>query len=474
MKKISLLILFALHCSIGFAQEKYFHELRGLEDSTGTTHLFYRMYEKSTGTYTCNGQDEYTSYSYHDDINHFNTSTLKDSVIFEDFFLDGGCTGWNYTKDVSNFEFYESDPNKWVTSGRDDCAGLYINDYLDRSSFISVGCITKTVPNWSSDLTRDFPLLLGASGDTLYQAFFDRTFKFEITDNFHPTVVEGEFFDEELLDSMVLPYNIRSIHPAVDSIFYALGANSELLMSTRFGSTFFLADTLGATSFLAFDADSTIIYSINTLKVGDEYIRRLKRSDNFGHAESWSILNLADTFSSLKFINTDSETPGHLFVSNSSNIYESTNFGETFVPLFETDDEIKGVYHKPNSAIVYILTDRELIQLENQTSIILNTIPVSNELDPETPNQLVLHQNYPNPFNPSTVISYQLPVSGRVRLAVFDALGREIAVLVDANLSSGTHSATFQSNDISSGIYFYQLIVYNTGEIFSKRMTLIK
>jgi hypothetical protein len=54
-----------------------------------------------------------------------------------------------------------------------------------------------------------------------------------------------------------------------------------------------------------------------------------------------------------------------------------------------------------------------------------------------------LEQNYPNPFNPSTVISYQLPVSGDVTLKVFDILGNEIATLVDEYKPAGRYEVEF-------------------------------
>ena len=83
-----------------------------------------------------------------------------------------------------------------------------------------------------------------------------------------------------------------------------------------------------------------------------------------------------------------------------------------------------------------------------------------------------LSQNYPNPFNPSTVISYQLPVTSHISLNVYDVLGREVATLVNEEQSSGKHSITFNASSFSSGVYFYQL---RSGySIDTKRMILMK
>jgi hypothetical protein len=87
-----------------------------------------------------------------------------------------------------------------------------------------------------------------------------------------------------------------------------------------------------------------------------------------------------------------------------------------------------------------------------------------------------LEQNYPNPFNPSTVISYQLPVSSEVTLKVFDVLGNEVATLVDEYKTAGTYEVEFITSFInhipSSGVYFYQL---RAGEYTAiKKMVLLK
>ncbi|KUO58548.1 hypothetical protein APF79_06990 [bacterium BRH_c32] len=75
------------------------------------------------------------------------------------------------------------------------------------------------------------------------------------------------------------------------------------------------------------------------------------------------------------------------------------------------------------------------------------------------PSGYSLEQNYPNPFNPSTVISYQIPVSSHVTLKVFDILGSEVATLVDEFKQAGSYSTAFSSvnSSLSSGVYFYRL-----------------
>jgi murein tripeptide amidase MpaA len=75
--------------------------------------------------------------------------------------------------------------------------------------------------------------------------------------------------------------------------------------------------------------------------------------------------------------------------------------------------------------------------------------------------EYTLEQNYPNPFNPSTVINYSIPVSGQVKITVYNLLGSEVAVLVDEFREAGTHSVEFSTekfrNTIGSGVYIYTI-----------------
>ncbi len=101
----------------------------------------------------------------------------------------------------------------------------------------------------------------------------------------------------------------------------------------------------------------------------------------------------------------------------------------------------------------------------------VSTLDVASE-NTTIPESFLLHQNYPNPFNPSTSISFDLPDPGLVELSVFDMLGREVAVLVDRQMTTGNHIVNFSGSELASGIYFYKLSVGNTTQV--RKMVLVK
>ncbi|MBL8007006.1 MAG: T9SS type A sorting domain-containing protein [Ignavibacteria bacterium] len=88
-----------------------------------------------------------------------------------------------------------------------------------------------------------------------------------------------------------------------------------------------------------------------------------------------------------------------------------------------------------------------------------------------------LAQNYPNPFNPSTVIRFNIPVSGNVSLKIYDMLGKEVNSLVNGFRQSGAYDISFNGSGLSSGVYFYKLEATGTNGnnfVMTKRMVLIK
>jgi len=97
----------------------------------------------------------------------------------------------------------------------------------------------------------------------------------------------------------------------------------------------------------------------------------------------------------------------------------------------------------------------------------------------ELKNTFSLKNNYPNPFNPSTTINYSIFHNHlnsnqyhNVKLIVYDALGREVAVLINEQKSGGNYSIVFNAVGLSSGVYYYSLIT--DSKIITKPMILIK
>jgi hypothetical protein len=106
------------------------------------------------------------------------------------------------------------------------------------------------------------------------------------------------------------------------------------------------------------------------------------------------------------------------------------------------------------------------------------------------PSAPLLQQNYPNPFNPTTHFQFSVPEAPTsqqsgwhqplvesaelqfVRVAVFDVLGREVAILVDQPLRPGEYSIAFNASSLPGGVYFYRLNAYGYQE--TKRMMLVK
>ncbi|MCX7798079.1 MAG: T9SS type A sorting domain-containing protein [Melioribacter sp.] len=89
-----------------------------------------------------------------------------------------------------------------------------------------------------------------------------------------------------------------------------------------------------------------------------------------------------------------------------------------------------------------------------------------------TQNTFQLSQNYPNPFNPVTTIEYSIPQKEKVKLAVYNILGKLVSILIDDYQNAGSYKIKFYASNLSSGIYFYRIIA----GIFTqtKQMLLLK
>ena len=88
------------------------------------------------------------------------------------------------------------------------------------------------------------------------------------------------------------------------------------------------------------------------------------------------------------------------------------------------------------------------------------------------PDTYILESAYPNPFNPTTALSFALPMQSDVTISIYNLQGREIASLVNGNMEAGYHTAVWNADAYSSGVYFVKMIA---GEfVNTQKLMLVK
>jgi endoglucanase len=126
-----------------------------------------------------------------------------------------------------------------------------------------------------------------------------------------------------------------------------------------------------------------------------------------------------------------------------------------------------------NAPLVYLAVGLEALLSPSGLPTSVN----HGHLERPTPDAFGLLQNYPNPFNPETTILYRIPFDGRVKIAVYDVLGREVQTLLEGLQQAGNHEVRFDASEIASGVYFYRLSAESIGKesyTNAKKMVVLK
>ncbi|MBN1408813.1 MAG: T9SS type A sorting domain-containing protein [Calditrichaceae bacterium] len=132
-------------------------------------------------------------------------------------------------------------------------------------------------------------------------------------------------------------------------------------------------------------------------------------------------------------------------------------------------DSLNDIY-----AFITVNTHNDNLHLDNdmnEIKILATPLTVDNTQIIHSAD-FTLYPNYPNPFNPRTIISWQLPVSCKVELSIYNILGQDVAKPVNEEQSAGLHKVEFNASALPSGIYIYSL---KTGSVEqSKKMLLLR
>ncbi len=163
---------------------------------------------------------------------------------------------------------------------------------------------------------------------------------------------------------------------------------------------------------------------------------------------------------------------------------ESSVITETAIPAQRFSDvsllwEVPGTL--PSNPRIYVVLNEssamEEIHLSNNKGFNILTgtgVAVSNEEQEQAglPEKVILYPSYPNPFNPTTTIAYELPETAKVRLDVFNVVGKQVATLENGVRNAGYHEVRFNATGLSSGLYFYRITTNSFVSV--KKMMLIK
>jgi hypothetical protein len=138
-----------------------------------------------------------------------------------------------------------------------------------------------------------------------------------------------------------------------------------------------------------------------------------------------------------------------------------------------TDSLFLPGHHSPDFAVdslggVYLATVYQNHVYLTTKDVVLG-IP---ERQTDAPLAFDLSQNYPNPFNPNTTITFQISVSSFTTLKVFDLLGREVATLVNEEMTPGTCERILDGSRLASGVYFYTLRA--GGHVMTRKLILLR
>ncbi|MBN2029361.1 T9SS type A sorting domain-containing protein [bacterium] len=147
----------------------------------------------------------------------------------------------------------------------------------------------------------------------------------------------------------------------------------------------------------------------------------------------------------------------------------SPNFALFCTSGYATDNPWVGSIHEI-AIFNKALSDEEVIFLFDAG---VNGFPAANNAvknkTAQLPGAFDLSQNYPNPFNPTTNITFTLKQQEPVKLAVYDALGKQVVSLLDETRNAGEHTITFDAKGLTSGVYYYKLSTA-TGSITNKML----
>ncbi len=226
---------------------------------------------------------------------------------------------------------------------------------------------------------------------------------------------------------------------------YAQGDGQSIFKTIDSGATWTRLTNITTAASMSVLDTNTIFVSTSTDSV--------YKSTNGGAA--WSPVAKNNIYRTMQYIHFMNENDGYgIGWGSTANLVSRTrDGGKTWVSEKAPNGEGDFVH-------IFVI-DSSNAWISSGDGIILGKTPsIATSItarDDQTPSTFFLSQNYPNPFNPSTTIRYQVREAGMVSLRVYDAIGREVAMLVNGRAEAGSYAVSFSGAELPSGMYLYRL-----------------
>lgn len=369
---------------------------------------------------------------------------------------DGGWTAINQQNDHTSYGSWQELNIVKLTRGG---SGIYFESYIAPPSSGSVGFIA--------------PFVLSPSNPSIMYA--GRSIIFKSTNggsNWSPTNNNSAITNNPPVSMAISPSNPDVVFVATSPINYT----SELFRTTNGGNTWKeIKGELPHTYPMDISIDPSNDNNVYVVFSGFGNSHAF-RSTNKG--DDW--INIGDGLPDVPTtsIIVDPEKSHYLYIGNDLGVFFSPDTGNSWLDLNNGLPDVCMVTD------LSISRSNRKLRIATHGNGVFETELIEDYIvdvkESRVPDRFILSQNYPNPFNAVTVISYSLPpklgqsqyLNSRVTLKVYDVVGREVAVLVNAVQKPGFYRVEFDGNNLSSGIYFYRLRV---GEFSNtKKLSLIK
>jgi len=243
------------------------------------------------------------------------------------------------------------------------------------------------------------------------------------------------------------------------SVIYASCTNGKFWVTTDDGSTWNERDNLlppaWCTRIAISNNNSTIAYATFSGFLANKKVYKTTDYGNTWTNVSGDLPNIP-----VNCIILNPYVNGYLYVGTDLGVFSSTNNGTNWIQENSglPNVSVADLDFRSSDTTMYAATHGRGMFSTSLGKSITSTLEANNQV----PVNFKIYQNYPNPFNPSTLIEYELPSGGNVKLIIYSIIGKEVTSLVDNYQSAGKHSIAWNGKnklgqDVSSGIYLYSV-----------------